>query len=1413
MFRKKMMAVIGSVLALGAVAEQAKPASAGKTWAQMSPSELVTKVVFGGPVAGSRYSLDLEKPMREQGYGAAISKFLPFVDRYGQFKYLDWPGKVKSDADLKRAAAEEERTLAAAPEATRFSQFGGWKDGPRLEATGRFRMEKVNGKWWFVDPEGYLFWSHGVVRVSPQGGITPLEVRNEAAGPRDAFFEELPAADSPYAVFYRSMDSMLAPFYEKWNVTRTFDFTGSNLMRLYGQDWFAKWTDRVHRRLRAWGVNTVANGSHPSFYAGGRTPYAPRVEPLWKQDIAGADDGFWWRFPDPWSPLFGECLEKAFLKWKKQADDPWCLGFFVDNELNMGNDEQALARWTLRSPASQPAKVAFADWLERKYGTWAKVSAAWGVALKDRAAFLACLEFPVKAAAVQPDLEAFSGVVSDKYFAGVRAALKKANPQALYLGCRWAGGAPMHAVAASARHADVTSFNCYGPTPWYLARKVAAKFDTPLVIGEFHFMAPDRGLPALYGRCMTNQAERVRSYRTYVEFSMRDPHVVGVHWHQYSDQPFTGRFDGEAANVGLVDIADRPFPELVAEMTAASAHMYAMRGENLGAKGRRTAALDDAAWSGSAWLSVPGAPEVTPEQKKAELAADGTSWFVSALDNPKPVKRAVWMTTALGVYEIYMNGVRIGADALKPGYTSVTRTRRSFTYDVTDAFACAAGARNTLAAEVSAGWWRDKIVSYTGKKSAFRGVLEVTYADGSTKRFGTDTDRWTCAVAGPVKHAAIFDGETYDARVEPPFAGGEGFIRPEVNDEFKGEIVPTAGAEVTRRWDLMLGVQEAYCWKGVTGAGKDADGKPVHGTVAKTRVYDGRDWMTLEPGEALVVDFGQNCAGVPVFEMCADEGVELTCRPGEMLNDGNGERSRGNDGPAGSVYRENLRSGSDPSGGMTLRYVFGKGGKWTTYYPRHTFFGYRYLSARATGRVTFRRVWSVPVSSVTPEMEIGTIAVGHRDLNRLLKNVRWGQLSNYLSVPTDCPQRNERLGWTADTQVFAEAGSFQADTRGFFRKWMRDMRDSQSPEGGFPSVAPYAQYGNEKFNLGWADAGVIVPWTVWRQFGDRTILEENWDAMERFVRRIDETKYKYDDKHYTYADWLSYETFETCGNSFGGWGKWAKHPDARNYREYLAACYWLYDSRLMAQMAGALGKADAAAFYRGAEKRALDYVRATYLEKDGLLLKPMRHLQTACVFALKFGITEGPAREATKELLLKSIREHGDCLQTGFLGTSFLMDTLTEVGCTDVAYTLLLQRKNPSWLYSVDQGATTVWERWNSYTKEKGFGPVGMNSFNHYAYGAVAAWIWKHAAGIAADPAVPGFRRLVMAPKPDKRLDSLKAEYKSAAGTVRTNWRYRNGKWLWDFTVPSGATALVTVPGETTAKEYGPGDWQVVRPE
>ena len=785
----------------------------------------------------------------------------------------------------------------------------------------------------------------------------------------------------------------------------------------------------------------------------------------------------------------------------------------------------------------------------------------------------------------------------------------------------------------------------------------------------------------------------------------------------------------------------------------------------------------------AAWLSVPEAPVYVGPVGEDTRAADGTSWFACTFTNAGEIASAKWTVAGLGVFEAFVNGTRVGDDFLKPGFTHYAKTKYSFSYDVTQHLARRKGDVNTLAAEVSAGWWRDKIVTpsrgvaargFVGKKSAFRGELELVFADGRRTTLETNTKDWRCGIAGAVTHAAIFDGEEYDARRLDPVMGEGLCSTPEENREFVGELLPTPGAEVTLRRDLAMA----------------------------------RGPFELKKGETLVVDFGQNCAAVPEFKFRARRGTVLTALPAEMLNDAD-KGVRGCDGPKGSVYRANLRM---PDKGMRIVYTFAGEGV-EAYMPRFTFFGYRYLSLTATDDVAIESVTSVPVSSVTKGMELGSLEVGDDALNRFVQNVRWGMLSNYLSVPTDCPQRNERLGWAADTQVFCEAGAYLADTRRFFAKFTRDLRDSRCNDGGYPSVAPFSQYGNETFAFGWADAGVIVPWTVWRQFGDESIVRDNWEAMAKFVRRLDETKYDFEGKlGYIYADWLSYETFETCGNRFGSWEKWKGDPDAANYRRYLAACYWLYDARLMAEMGKAIGKADEAAWFEASAQRALEYIRGRFLESDGLLLKPMRHLQTACVFALRHGVVEGAAREATKALLLKSIREHGGCLQTGFLGTSFIMDVLVECGAVDVAYTLLLQHKNPSWLYSVDQGATTVWERWNSYTKKDGFGPVGMNSFNHYAYGAVLAWMYRTVAGIATDSSKPGFRRIVMAPKPDRRLGWAKAEYKSVAGLIKSAWRYEGNEWIWEFSVPKGATASVTLPGEATSKDYAPGSYVVRHP-
>ncbi|MBQ5700936.1 MAG: family 78 glycoside hydrolase catalytic domain, partial [Alistipes sp.] len=785
--------------------------------------------------------------------------------------------------------------------------------------------------------------------------------------------------------------------------------------------------------------------------------------------------------------------------------------------------------------------------------------------------------------------------------------------------------------------------------------------------------------------------------------------------------------------------------------------------------GNRAEALDCSAWESSQWISAVDAPIATG--KGVKRAADGASWFLSTLENEQTVVSAKWMTTALGVYDIYVNGKLIGNEFLKPGFTQRDKTRRSFTYDVTEAFNLAAGGENTLSAQVTPGWWADYIVTPSnfegmwGKKCAFRGVLELTFADGTTKLYGTDLENWKAGIAGPVKHAAIFDGEEYDAREKVGYLTPEKLSTPEINSEFGGVILPSNGAEIYLRRDLTLSPVEIYVWNGIENENEEEYGK-----IIIDRRYEPGQSITINAGETLVIDFGQNCAAIPEFVFKAAEGTTLTCLPGEMINDGNGAKNRCMDGPEGSVYRKNLRV---PDLGMVAKYTFAKNCGYVTYHPRCTFYGYRYISVTATDKVVIKSVKSIPVTSITKELETGKLETGNPLVNKLISNTWWGQLSNYLSVPTDCPQRNERMGWTADTQVFAETGSFFADTDAFLHKWMCDMRDSQSELGGFAGVAPLAHYGSDTtMRLGWTDAGVIVPWVVWKQFGDTKIIDECWDSMVLFINHVNETKYdhnalKKENGNYQWADWLSYEPLESHSREYLIKGTKTINPEAIGYWNFLSGCYWVIDAELMADMAAATGR-DAEP-YKAMAVRAREYVKSKYLKADGTFKTPILNtMQTPALFALKVGAVEGKAKADMIARLRENFKQHDNCLQTGFLGTSILMQTLTDNGMADIACDLVFQRKNPSWLYSVDNGATTIWERWNSYTLEEGIHPKSMNSFNHYAYGCVCEWLWESAAGISSDPAAPGFKHIIMRPIPDKRFGYVKAEYNSVAGLIKS---------------------------------------------
>ena len=527
-------------------------------WSEMTGAEIMDAIYC--PQLGLRPSwingVNMKLDGAKESWGQMkAAEFLPCFDRYGQFKWSDWPGKTHSDEEIKASASEEERDLAAHPGPKGWTKFGGWADGPQLKATGRFYPKKVDGKWWLVDPEGRLFWSWGPVRVTPSSAVTPLNgnPRSICVGgafpDRDCLFEDLPRTGDPLAQFYDTYDSLLLPFYLKRGETRRYDFSSANLYRKYGEAWFEKFSDCCHRRLRSWGCNTIANSSDLRICLQDRTPYAERVE-CQSRPIAGSN-GQWAKFRDPFDPSFTGGVMKALEEHGREAHDPWCIGFFVDNEINWGRDDCDLARWTLWSPDDQPAKVEFAKRL-----------AAKGIDCR-------------KDAVPEAELRAFTAVIVEEYFKRTREAVKAFDKGLLYLGCRFAGSARSWAIGPCAKYCDVVSYNIYALEigKWRLPQDL----DAPVMVGEFHFGALDRGL-SCSGLCnMGSQKGRAAQLKAYVESALGNPQIVGAHWHQYSDQPSAGRFDGECMQVGWTDVCDRPYKETVEVLR--SIDIYATRGK------------------------------------------------------------------------------------------------------------------------------------------------------------------------------------------------------------------------------------------------------------------------------------------------------------------------------------------------------------------------------------------------------------------------------------------------------------------------------------------------------------------------------------------------------------------------------------------------------------------------------------------------------------------------------------------------------------------------------------------------------------------------------------------------------------------------------------------------------------------
>lgn len=737
--------------------------------------------------------------------------------------------------------------------------------------------------------------------------------------------------------------------------------------------------------------------------------------------------------------------------------------------------------------------------------------------------------------------------------------------------------------------------------------------------------------------------------------------------------------------------------------------------------------------------------------------------------------KLVLRITALGVFEAYINGVRVGMttkdgvvyDEMKPGWTEYRKHVFEFEYDVTPF--CKEG-ENALVVCVSNGWWGGRISNgvYGYRRCGL--CCELVDKDGAEVLASDET--WETAQGGRVRAADIWDGELYDGREFDIATDSDKFSweKSTLYEDISCDIVPHVGETVRLKRENISPVF-AVVFDGVRDNGTD------FGEVCVVSRCEGEncDTISLKKGQHFLLDMGYNHTGRPSLCFSAARGVTLRVYCAEMLND-SGSRARGNDGAKGSAYIENYRSA------LSRMQIISGGGR-TEYTPLYTFYGYRYLELVADGDVEIEWVRTNVIGSDIKR--IGYIRTDNEEVNTLIDNIFRGMESNYLSVPTDCPQRDERLGWTGDTQLFCGAASYFADVGQFLRKWMLDMRDSQTSEGAFAFLAPRifenCNFATRDGSGAWSDAGIIVPYRMWLMYGDEQIIRENFEAMEAYMRFIEtDAECGIRGPKPTFGDWLAYE--ETS-------------------KPFVSVCYYAYDALLMEKMSRLLNKTDRAAYYAALRERILAYFRETYMDNGEIMEKT----QTGYLLPLAFDMLEEEEKDLAVASLKEKIKDNDYTLATGFLGTGLLNSTLSSVGLDDEAYSLLLQTKDPSWLYSVRQGATTVWERWNSYNLDSGFGAVSMNSFNHYAYGAVAEWMFGYMAGIRPCEDEVGFRRIVLGPRPDlrreedipegqSRIRSVAAEYQSAAGRIGASWHVEDGVFTYRVTIPDGVTAIVEFP-------------------
>ncbi|MDL2229784.1 glycoside hydrolase family 78 protein [Treponema sp. OttesenSCG-928-L16] len=749
-----------------------------------------------------------------------------------------------------------------------------------------------------------------------------------------------------------------------------------------------------------------------------------------------------------------------------------------------------------------------------------------------------------------------------------------------------------------------------------------------------------------------------------------------------------------------------------------------------------TACFETALSSPSDWQ----ASFISAEDENAGQSSAGTlvrkEFFL-----PRPVKSARLYASAKGIYHAYCNGRRVGDQVLSPGWTEY---RKRLLYQSYDVGALLSRGSNVLGLMVGPGWYKGDLAGWLsrrnvyGSRTAVIAQLRVEYEDGSLEVIGSD-ESWKGS-SSPVLYSEIYHGERYDARLEM-----DGWNRPGFDDSGWTPV------QIESRDTSLL---------------TPMDGLPVR----EQEVLKAESLFTTSRGEK-VIDFGQNISGWVRFRLRGKAGDRVRIRHAETLD------------AAGNFYTENLRSAK-----QTVEYIL-RGGETETYSPYFTFQGFRYICIdEYPGDIAKEDFEALAVySDMRPA---GAFRCSHELLNRLVSNVRWSMKDNFVDIPTDCPQRDERLGWTGDAQVFVRAASYLIETAPFFRKWLRDLAADQLDDGQVPHVVPDVLRGVYKRNgkntqdagaTGWGDAAVIVPWTMYVYFADKGILEEQYPAMKKWIGYIRSAARNGTvwDTGFHFGDWVALDAEE--GSYFGA------TPTA-----LIATAFYAYSTELLSKAAAVLGREDEAAEYRSLHDAIVKAYQDEFFTAQGQL---SARTQTAHILSLVFGLVPQEYKPQLLETLTALLAERGNHLCTGFLGTPYICRALSENGRLDLAYELLLKEDYPSWLYQVSRGATTIWEHWDGLKPDGTMWSPDMNSFNHYAYGAVADWIFSVAGGLDTDEKFPGFGRILFRPRPGGGISWAETTYESGYGKIGISWKISGNEMALSVIIPPNTSASLTLPG------------------